>query len=517
MATSTAVVFMEFIFVRNIYRNYIEFQWESKLQVKSMQAVGKVNVTCLFISAFVKKVSSRQVDCETALTNLWVVLVKHLCLFLVLTAAVADLTQSYQCVVRLPCTCSGTAIDCSSKRITSLSVLIGHPNSTYRMRLDGNPGLVITDDTFANITLEYLDLNHNTGLSMSDHALRSQRDSLKELHLSNCRLREVPQALRDLNALEKLYMWSNHIDNWDETLMLKLSGTLNVLDVSYTGLTSWPRWLSHMSNLVYLNLYENHIDVIPHDAFYSAASAMNYLNIESCGISDMTTAIRSLQNLTTLVVGGKTLSDSSFFYNWLPTRGSKLVTLSINNSNITKIPYGINDSPSLKILTITGSRLRHVEEEAMPKSLMALSIVQASLTHIHGGVCNPALKFLRLAANRIQSIEKHDLQDCRALTYLNLNHNHIDYISPTAFDGLKELKTLRLENNGMIHIPTAINNMTSLRSLYLDGNPVECTCQTLWFLSWRQRNSGVFISGRCTLLGIDLADFHSHCAAIIVG
>ncbi|XP_041369880.1 uncharacterized protein LOC121383848 [Gigantopelta aegis] len=49
---------------------YIEFlQWEIKLQVKSMQAVGKVNVTCLFISAFAKKVSSRQVDWEMALRS----------------------------------------------------------------------------------------------------------------------------------------------------------------------------------------------------------------------------------------------------------------------------------------------------------------------------------------------------------------------------------------------------------------------------------------------------------------
>ncbi|XP_041361991.1 protein lap1-like [Gigantopelta aegis] len=210
-------------------------------------------------------------------------------------------------------------MDCSNTAITSVPRITGASNTTYRLRLDGNPNLVISDDTFANIALEYLNLDNDVNISLSDHALNSQRGSLKELHISQCDLDRVPDALKDLDALADLYIWSNHIQYWDEDLMLKLSGTLNVLDISDIGLTSWPSWLSHMSNLISLNLYQNHIDVFPHDAFYSSASTMNYLNIESCGLRDMPTAIASLYNLTVLIIGGTTLTDSSFYYKWLPT------------------------------------------------------------------------------------------------------------------------------------------------------------------------------------------------------
>ncbi|XP_041361992.1 leucine-rich repeat LGI family member 3-like [Gigantopelta aegis] len=153
----------------------------------------------------------------------------------------------------------------------------------------------------------------------------------------------------------------------------------------------------------------------------------------------------------------------------------------------------------------------------MPKALMALLIVQAPLTHIHGGVCSPSLTYLRLQSNHIQTVERHDLDDCYNLTYLNMDDNDIDYISPTAFDGMKNLESLRLENNRLVHIPTTIGNLTSLNFLYLEGNRLECTCQTLWFLQWRQSNLKAHISGRCSLLGIELADFHSHCTGSIVG
>ncbi|XP_041379262.1 BTB/POZ domain-containing protein 6-B-like [Gigantopelta aegis] len=60
--------FLRYLYTDDVTMNgasYFEFlQLESKLQVKRMQAVGKVNVTCLFISAFVKKVSSRKVGWE---------------------------------------------------------------------------------------------------------------------------------------------------------------------------------------------------------------------------------------------------------------------------------------------------------------------------------------------------------------------------------------------------------------------------------------------------------------------
>ena len=436
--------------------------------------------------------------------------------FLVL-AAVLQCTRTDQCVASFPCVCIGTTIDCSRRHLTTVPHLTAHSNSTYRLILSGNPNLVITDESFASIAIDYLNLDNDVNISMSDHALRNQRTTLRELHIAQCDLDQVPEALRDLDALVDLYMWSNHIQHWDVNLMLKLSGTLNVLDLSDTALTSWPAWLSHMSNLVSLNLYKNDIDRFPHDAFYSSALTLDYLNIESSGVTEMPTAIASLKNLTILIVGGTMVNDVSFYYKWLPTRDSRLTQLSINNSSITKIPYGINDLSSLKILAIVGSRLRHVDEEAMPKGLMALLIVKSPLTQIHGGVCSPDLVYLRLQSSSIRSIEKHDLDDCHNLTYLSMDDNDIDYISPSALDGLAKLDSLRLGNNKLIHIPKTINSLKSLKFLYMDGNPLECTCQTLWFLKWRQSNPKVYINGQCTLLGIDLADFHSHCAQSFVG
>ncbi|XP_041360482.1 leucine-rich repeat protein SHOC-2-like [Gigantopelta aegis] len=441
-------------------------------------------------------------------------------LFVLLTIIITctQLATCGECPSSSPCSCSGRDIKCDAKNLISVPPLVGAPNTTYRLFLNRNPNLVIGDNSFSNITLEYVSLDSCRNISISSNAFKNQRKTLKELYISNTDLTKVPEELKDLEALQSLHIKSNKMQQWDLLLMEKLGLRLTTLDISRNGFTSWPKWLRHMTNLHWLEVSLNTFGMIPHDAFDAFHLRLNYLDIAETGISDMPTGLQTLHALTGLKVGGRTLYDSSFYENWLPSRISSLKSLIIMNTHITKIPLGVHQQWSLTSLNIQISDINYVEENVMPKNLTELILAYSLITRIHGGFCNPNLKVLNLGVNKITSIEKYDLRDCQNLMSLYIRKNEIHYISPTAFVRLKHLLFLDLQRNRFIHIPKAIGRLHSLSNLYLDGNHLTCTCQDEWFLQWRYNNTQTeHITGQCENLGIDLKDFKPHCSPIFVG
>ena len=73
------------------------------------------------------------------------------------------------------------------------------------------------------------------------------------------------------------------------------------------------------------------------------------------------------------------------------------------------------------------------------------------------------------------------------VSFLSLRSNHIHRICDSVLAALEfgNLQILDLSNNSMENLPKKITNLTSLKRLWLGGNPFICDChRTMWMHKW---------------------------------
>ena len=74
------------------------------------------------------------------------------------------------------------------------------------------------------------------------------------------------------------------------------------------------------------------------------------------------------------------------------------------------------------------------------------------------------------------------------ITYLDLRNNTIKDIADVFWDRLhgasSRLIWLNLADNNLVKIPRRIQEARSLQKLWLGGNPVHCSCDMNWMITW---------------------------------
>ncbi|RMZ95070.1 leucine-rich repeat-containing 24 [Brachionus plicatilis] len=119
----------------------------------------------------------------------------------------------------------------------------------------------------------------------------------------------------------------------------------------------------------------------------------------------------------------------------------------------------------------------------------------------------PKLVTLRLSKNPIRRVDQADMTNSMLSHFENfsnlyLNNCQIEYVNPVTFDLVKNLKILDLSGNRIKYIDNF--SKTTLTSLYLFGNPLECNCRLLWFKNFllnRNFKSADYKNSRHTCLG----------------
>ena len=127
------------------------------------------------------------------------------------------------------------------------------------------------------------------------------------------------------------------------------------------------------------------------------------------------------------------------------------------------------------------------------------------------------LLILKLSRNKISDISRNAFRNLFQLERLFLDNNRLQTIHPLAFRGFVMLKLLDLSNNRLKHLEpkhfitlifsdvfeyssiqyldisnNQLETFTSqsfaglnyLKELYIQGNPLECSCQMTWFRTW---------------------------------
>ncbi|KAM9710106.1 toll-like receptor 8 [Menidia menidia] len=257
-----------------------------------------------------------------------------------------------------------------------------------------------------------------------------------------------------------------------------------------------------LPNLTYLDLSHNKIDLaydnafkelqrlqvldLSHNAHYFQAFGithnLNFIkNLPALRVLNM--SHNSISMLTTKKMQSKSLAELQFTHNllgtlWKERDGSyeglftnltNLTVLDISNNRISKIPHSI---------------YLH-----LPRKLIKLCISHNFLADFEWQTLKlfHQLKILDLSFNHLSHVAGINSNITNTLTFLDLSHNHIFHLDNGFFKGPRSLVTLSLKNNQL----TTINQSTfpagpenQLKTLFLQRNPFQCTCDSLDFIVW---------------------------------
>ena len=88
-------------------------------------------------------------------------------------------------------------------------------------------------------------------------------------------------------------------------------------------------------------------------------------------------------------------------------------------------------------------------------------------------------------SNNINHVcEKSDFEN---ILHMDLHSSKIEHICDDTFQNLAQndkIKYLNMAYNGITKFSKNIVHIKSLEEVYVTGNPIECNCDTFWFVNW---------------------------------
>jgi len=354
------------------------------------------------------------------------------------------------CPTECDCLTAGTKliVDCSSKDLQQVPEDI--PSNTIELLLQNNQIYQLISNNFIHLpNLEYLSLQSSKVATIETNSLNNLRN-LKQLYLQDNDIVSLPiSGFGELTSLEVLYMQNNRIGVLTRQMLL---GIDNVIEVSFSG---------------------NPIYAIENSTFCSKSS-LKALDISRSAIPVLDqsgfTCITSLEKL--YINNPKLLRcDASFksFKNWA----------SSEESPVQNLDQMICTEPSyMKGFSInTFSEVNLVSPGSCPDGCSCFSsVVDCSFIALETIPNNisPTTTDLNLQFNQINELTTNQFIHLPNLRHLNLQSNNgLSNIDAGAFNNLRKLKTLNMEDNSIVILPPAIFwELTSLNVLNLQNNRI---------------------------------------------
>nr|UTM63734.1 P-TLR [Cyclina sinensis] len=399
------------------------------------------------------------------------------------------------------------------------------------------------ENPFVNFeNLRILSLSENNISELPDALLENSKD-IQEIRLSDNKLRRIPSGVFGYsNRLLQLELQENLLE---DSIWLELTDVKNLmyLDISSNLLTFLNQTtLSALPALVHLNLADNRISSVPEQTFENQQS-MASLNLAGNMIGTLEKgALHGLLSLSWLELQNnkiyridKNIFDSviqlvhlNMSYNFLSDFPSleKLLSLTVLDARhniIEKIQEKMLIGQShIKDINLSNNRIRELPDSLFMscKSLERLDLSNNIIPFIHpslffgmnlkklflqkNGLQDVGLMFyslkqlleLNLSSNEItDTIQRFTFPE--NLIMLDLSHNRIRHIRPSAFVGLDQVRMIDLRYNRIstlskeaLKVSTGQYAQTGFR---LEENPLKCDCNLLWLRQWNQATHGPII------------------------
>ncbi|XP_040168304.1 protein artichoke [Anopheles arabiensis] len=321
------------------------------------------------------------------------------------------------------------------------------------LNLQGNRIEVLVDNLLdSNALLEQFDASRNSIVEISPKAFRNSR-SLQTLDLSSNQLRELPESLSGLAELREL-------------------------DVSFNQLTELsPNVLVSWRNLEELKVSNNKVNQL-HQGSLRNLPLLQYLDLSSNELTLLEHgSLRNLPELQELVLADNKLSElKERVFEDLPN----LQAVHLQQNNLRYIsPYSFFRSPSIVYLNLSANQFRSLDSVGL-RSVRNLEV-------------------LDLTGNSIRKITPSPLRGLDWLVELKLDNNKICGIQGEPFATMPRLRVLSMRNNQMSRVPEPIfrSLRTNIAILDVDGNPLDCSCDMLWYMAWLQESRSLYPGPRC--------------------
>ncbi|XP_036437973.1 nephrocan-like [Colossoma macropomum] len=316
-------------------------------------------------------------------------------------------------------------------------------------------------------SLESLHLGHNRIHTLQESTLQGLK-KLRLLNLQNNLIATLRSStFSTLTMLEGLYLEGNKIETVQGALRLP---NLNQFSLANNKISSLPSaFFSSLQLLKTLDLSSNLLNKVPHDL----PQALLHLSLDRNHIRTLKSRdMAQLHNLATLTVchnrlvsvdGGLRLPNLTVLelagnhLRVLPGRlSARLEKLDCGQNHIQEVTHQqLSGMKQLRHLFLENNTIRHFESNALRNCLHLTNLaLEQNLLSTFPNELPETLVRLDLKGNRIITIEEHELKS------------------------LKRLQVLNLRNNRLSSLP-AMSLLPKLQTLYVDGNPWNCSCELL--------------------------------------
>ncbi len=272
--------------------------------------------------------------------------------------------------------------------------------------------------------------------------------------------------------------------------------------------------LQTFNALEWLNISHNNLLILHNDSFIHIASTLTCLDLSYNYFSELPdNAFTPLSKVVTLLLEKPGIPESKKisslgpgFQNLTQLQNFSLTRIYIRNFNATFLGNVVSTNLisadfSFNTFARTGNdtfhgfyslehltmhNVRGLTEPALSRIMLSLNNSSLKTLNLGGneelgglrtttfsGLANTPLENLDVSNSVVRSIEDYAFRSVGGLTHLQLNNMKLDKVSRYGFRGLTNISSLDLRNNKLASLGTFLNNMTTLKHLTLESNPVQ--------------------------------------------
>lgn len=358
------------------------------------------------------------------------------------------------------CSCDdvGLRVQCINADLDVIPILF-HPG-TMELNLSHNRIKMILEGLIFYHGLQYLDLSHNEIVSLGSHNFASQR-SLTTLVINNNKVSRIQsRAFLGLSKLTNLDLSDNYIETVEKNAFSSL-GKLKTLDLSNNRIKNLTaNAFMKLRGLKTLNLCKNEFKDI-----YSVVFE----------------PLKELQDLD--LCSNQITSIQDFAFKNL----KGLVNLKLSNNKVHHMQEkAFSGLDSLRFLGLKDNAFNEIPSHVLPpiRGLEELDIGINPLTSLPFGPFSHLVNLKSLHISRCKNLSHIDsgaFTNLSKLTSLVLSFNpQLINLNRDVFRPLIGLRHLVLRGNGLRGFDRSLVTATSLQSLDLRDNSLECNCSVKW-------------------------------------
>ncbi|EDV22809.1 uncharacterized protein TRIADDRAFT_58750 [Trichoplax adhaerens] len=404
-----------------------------------------------------------------------------------------NLTCSYIPACPQKCTCIGTIVDCSRKKLTEIPHHL--PMETTDLRISGNRISSIKSFSLRNLKkLAKIDLSTNLIEDIHPEAFK-HTPSLEQLLLFNNKLKHLPtKVFNGLFDLRDLILDGNYISCIDKETFQDQQ-KLKILSISRNKLSSLVYETIDPSKRL-LNIQSILLSENP----FICDCNLQWLNHQLIHNSTMRQLIRGtlICNAPRRMVGNEIgLTSSSQFM----CKGSEGLRTSKAGSQNCFIDWPCPNSCTCSGSKVTckGKKFTEIPDK-IPRLTTELRLDNNEISEITAGKLDELkyLEFLSVSKNKVTKIADGVFKDLQNLKHLFLTRNKIKCLNEDTFQYLPNLQYLFLPENQIVNIEEGtFSYFKSLNVLRLAENPLVCDCYLKWLAEWLRKQNVKADSVQC--------------------